>query len=235
MATMNHSKIEKGGEGSRGGEVVGRTKSGKPVYAGHSPISHPDKFTGHSPADHSDAANAHREAQATHRKEALKHMNATMDAQDRGDHAAERHHSELQRRAQAHMEHHGNMARQHQRFADGAKGYVKKAVPVFAVSPSSSMVSKGGEGSKGGKIIGHTRSGKPVYATRGAGHSSYKNFDPYDHDDAVDLHLTEAGKHSDAYNQAHRNAQASKMKHHQTKEDRHLNNADQHAEKGTRF
>ena len=42
------------------------------------------------------------------------------------------------------------------------------------------------EGSRGGKVIGHTKSGKPIYARMGA--SGYKNFSSKDHQDAAEAH-----------------------------------------------
>lgn len=44
-------------------------------------------------------------------------------------------------------------------------------------------IQKGGEGSKGGKIIGHTKSGKPIYDTHG--HEGHKDFNEQDHRDAM--------------------------------------------------
>lgn len=38
------------------------------------------------------------------------------------------------------------------------------------------ILEKGGEGSRGGKVIGHTKSGKPIYE-----HSDNKNLHSYDH------------------------------------------------------
>jgi hypothetical protein len=56
---------------------------------------------------------------------------------------------------------------------------------------------KGGEGSKGGKVIGHTKSGKPIYDPQGARYASigkvgahskkYDDFTKQDHHDASDL------------------------------------------------
>lgn len=43
---------------------------------------------------------------------------------------------------------------------------------------------KAGEGSRGGKIIGHTKSGKPIYDT--ANHESHSNFTAADHEDAAE-------------------------------------------------
>lgn len=47
-------------------------------------------------------------------------------------------------------------------------------------------IQKGGEGSKGGKVIGHTRSGKAIYENHN--HESHKDFTPNDHHDAYNLH-----------------------------------------------
>lgn len=47
-----------------------------------------------------------------------------------------------------------------------------------------------GEGSKGGKVIGHTRSGKAVYAANKS--NSYKDFSPQDHRDAASIHRDES-------------------------------------------
>jgi hypothetical protein len=52
-----------------------------------------------------------------------------------------------------------------------------------------------GEGSKGGKVIGHTTSGKPVYAKKRG--EDYKNFTSQDHEDAAQLHyeISDHGHH----------------------------------------
>jgi hypothetical protein len=57
---------------------------------------------------------------------------------------------------------------------------------------------KGGEGSRGGKVIGHTKSGKPIYDK--FNHPSHANFTSKDHDDAFGAHgrnhsNEEASKH----------------------------------------
>ena len=45
---------------------------------------------------------------------------------------------------------------------------------------------KGGEGSKGGVVIGHTKSGKAIY--KDASHEDHKRFKPEDHKSAANLH-----------------------------------------------
>ncbi len=54
-------------------------------------------------------------------------------------------------------------------------------------------LSKAGEGSKGGKVIGHTRSGKPVYANKSA--HEYSDFSKEDHEDARRHHFDMMREH----------------------------------------
>lgn len=67
------------------------------------------------------------------------------------------------------------------------------------------IIEKGGEGSRGGKVIGHTKSGKPIYQNSHY-ESSQKGFTANDHKDALDLHkkekrrLVSEGKYGDAEN-----------------------------------
>lgn len=49
-----------------------------------------------------------------------------------------------------------------------------------------------GEGSKGGKVIGRTKTGKPIYMNHG--HPSHKDFTFGEHKEAVGLHLKALGK-----------------------------------------
>lgn len=44
----------------------------------------------------------------------------------------------------------------------------------------------GGEGSRGGKIVGHTSSGKPIYLDKH--HPSHREFSAGEHHEAVDVH-----------------------------------------------
>ena len=70
------------------------------------------------------------------------------------------------------------------------------------------------EGSKGGKIIGHTKSGKPIYEA--ASHSSHRAFSRTDHDDAISLHnklmTTDKGNETTHYNQIDRHEALKKTK-----------------------
>jgi hypothetical protein len=60
---------------------------------------------------------------------------------------------------------------------------------------SDDDIEKGGEGSKGGKVVGHTKSGKPIYAN--ANHASHKEFTHEDHKDAYHLHDGKVNEHMD--------------------------------------
>ena len=59
---------------------------------------------------------------------------------------------------------------------------------------------KGGEGSKGGKIIGHTKSGKPIYKTS-IPHSFHKDFTPEEHSEAAILFRGKQKKSTSAQKQ----------------------------------
>lgn len=51
------------------------------------------------------------------------------------------------------------------------------------------------EGSRGGKVIGHTKSGKPIYESHEQTHTQH--YTSEDHSDAVNAHMKESKKHAD--------------------------------------
>ena len=67
-------------------------------------------------------------------------------------------------------------------------------------SKDESNIEKGGEGSKGGKVIGHTKSGKPIYDSHD--HESHKHFTSEDHKNAADLHTKIQEKNEDKSGEA---------------------------------
>ncbi len=85
------------------------------------------------------------------------------------------------------------------------------------------------EGSRGGKVIGHTKSGKPIYATTNAKHES--KYSSQDHTDAAYAHLDHAKKlakddkkedaerHSDKFDSHMATAKHKKMNEDMDKED----------------
>ena len=60
---------------------------------------------------------------------------------------------------------------------------------------SGLKVDQGGPGSRGGRIIGHTRSGQPIYASHN--HPSHHDFTSDEHGDAARHNRREAQKFSD--------------------------------------
>ena len=82
----------------------------------------------------------------------------------------------------------------------------------------------GGEGSRGGKVIGHTKSGKPIYDS--ANHESHRNtFTKEDHNDAIDLHkklmTKDKGNEFTHYNQIEQHGNLKKMtKRHESKREK---------------
>jgi len=75
---------------------------------------------------------------------------------------------------------------------DIQKAQAARILSCYNETPET-LLEKGGEGSKGGKIIGHTRSGKPIYDTYG--HSAHRDFTAQDHKDASIVNKNEASKH----------------------------------------
>src|SRR5690349_8453397 len=64
-ANVQYTEIIEKAEGSRGGKVIGHTKSGKAIYDTHNHPGHKD-FTSE---DHREAMNAHRQSMENHYKE----------------------------------------------------------------------------------------------------------------------------------------------------------------------
>lgn len=75
------------------------------------------------------------------------------------------------------------------------KGIIDPLLYGIAIHQLDNLLEKAskGEGSKGGHIIGHTKSGKAVYKTGEKG----EKYSGQDHLDAAEAHRQEAGKHID--------------------------------------
>lgn len=71
----------------------------------------------------------------------------------------------------------------------------RKFVGDYGGGKNRSFRNSKGEGSKGGVVVGHTTSGKPIY--RNFNHASHKNFTKKDHEDAADIHSSAAFKTKD--------------------------------------
>lgn len=66
-----------------------------------------------------------------------------------------------------------------------------------------------GEGSRGGHILGHTRSGHPIYATFKADSAEYLGMTPSDHASAAMMHDLEANKTDELRVSTHHSAMAA--------------------------
>ncbi len=136
------------GEGSHGGSVIGHTRSGKAVYSaksGHPAYKTPPK----SFSEHRDwhdkhfsnfSGNDHQDAAMLHRKESAQHAQKT--GNDDYPMWPIYHHQDATG------------------YADEKMG--KKSLGRQSLSKS--------EGSRGGSVIGHTRSGKPIYSANSSKH-----------------------------------------------------------------
>ncbi len=65
-----------------------------------------------------------------------------------------------------------------------------------------------GEGSRGGKVIGHTGGGKPIYFQHS--HSSHGTFNEGEHKEAQELHMRKGNQTKNTDFQRHHFAQAEK-------------------------
>jgi hypothetical protein len=93
------------------------------------------------------------------------------------------------------------------------------------------------KGPRGGNIIGHTKSGLPIYDSHG--NANHKSFSKKDHQDATQEHLKKMGPIQHEMSQQHngdgtfskqhakKKAQLQKQyEHHKLQRDRHANSAD---------
>lgn len=196
--------LNKGGEGSRGGHVIGHTKSGKAVYA-HKDSNEYKDFT---PEDHSDAYHLHsKEANSISGKKSMARLNHNIRGKqhlsDSKNYSEDRKSKmKLIKRLSEHSDFFDKVAQHigeptddgesewqlHQRIAD------HENFPKFV---DSFGMKKGGPGSgpKKGSLVGYTRKHKAVWENLRAEH--YDNFDKDDHLDAAKM-LKERNLHAAA-------------------------------------
>lgn len=79
---------------------------------------------------------------------------------------------------------------------DNKDSFLSKAFNV--INKSLELFEKGGEGSRGGKIIGHTKSGKPIYSHGYHTDYSSKNYSSEDHED-ISNHHSNVSKKSETH------------------------------------
>lgn len=75
------------------------------------------------------------------------------------------------------------------------KGIIDSDLHKKATEQLSSLMKAKGEGSRGGHVIGHTKSGKAVYSAKGASHLDYSKFSSQDHEDAAQHHRDRANEY----------------------------------------
>lgn len=94
-----------------------------------------------------------------------------------------------------------------------------------------SNLEKSGEGSRGGKVIGHTKSGKPIYESHEQ--LNTQNFSSEDHSDAVSQHMKESKMNSeeaDDYDKGgHKDGKSARSIYHRTKSKHHSQMAELHS------
>lgn len=178
--TAINDLIKSKGEGSRGGKVIGHTRSGKPIYENHNHPSHKD----FSEEDHHDASienqrlghRAKRDLANVYATQGQEGVSKDKDAkmknladEIRARKMAEDHHSveklkERQKRGPS------LVTKERWKGSKEEASYNKKSLSEelddLIKSDSSKkkdLIKSKGEGSRGGKIIGHTKSGRPIY------------------------------------------------------------------------
>jgi len=172
--------LTKGGEGSRGGEVLGHTSSGSPIYKRHQDYADQALEKLKSGENHQTLVDYQGHKQIEHiqpnKGKDKGSYSRYMMAPNKDKSTAIKHNAYLE-------DHEVHRHLTHAAADREEKSNLKK-------SNSDYDLTKGGEGSKGGKVIGHTKSGKPIYENRTAGHDSYKDFSKQDHKDAADAHYS---------------------------------------------
>lgn len=105
----------------------------------------------------------------------------------------------------------------------------KKAHKVFDQSERFIVKSdRSKEGSRGGEVIGHTSSGKAIYASSKKHAADHKHFDAADHKSAHEVHHNIAIGHNDAGDKAMAAGNTDKAYDHWHASDYHMEQSEQH-------
>ena len=187
MKQMGHvakSLSKAAGEGSRGGKVIGHTKSGEPIYEkrGASNESY-EKLTA---KDHGEAAGFHETAAKQQSAALSTNMKSNGSVEDavRAKRAVRMHNSLAQghkdeadrlvarkQRISAQVDS-TMLAQRNQEISDGVRRLrAKRGVVAKSEAWMDLFKAEKGEGSRGGHVIGHTKSGHPIYGPSHAIHS----------------------------------------------------------------
>jgi len=172
----------KAGEGSRGGKVVGHTKSGKPIYQ--------DKKSGDSKWTMEDHQDAHK-----------LHSDKMWDAKMAKNKDLAEHHL-------SHVQHHYKES--------------EKALQLKSEIYVADLNKAGGPGSRGGIVVGVTKTGKSIYKNNS--NRNHKGFDHIDHQSAQQAHHMLS-------HQFREDGDDKKSKYHSEQAEMHRQDAVKHAEK----
>lgn len=177
---LEYDELEKGiFEGLRGGHVIGHTKSGKAIYENHNHSSH-GRFT-HD--EHMDAAKLHdSKVEDSKKSNDAKGMSKHLDASV----------SHRQEASKKYFKENYSDT-----ITSGSRNYIRKSEeenPFFFEKAQfvKNPGKRGGEGSHGGDVIGHTKSGKPIY--KRATSPYHASFSKQDHLDAAATHRKRASQ-----------------------------------------
>jgi 8-oxo-dGTP diphosphatase len=208
-------EIQKGGEGSKGGEVIGHTASGKPIYTNENHSAH----KGFNKQEKEEAG-YHREKYHIERQLFESHF-----GHDTGGENIER-----KKRRKELIKKIGSFKKSEDdeiSSPDEALEIIKAGFDQGIVTEDEYFQSleKGGVGS-GRKPIGFTRSGKEIYDHK----DEVKQYDGNDHADAFRVHKKLAKEHEAKAKEATTNESRA---FHQTKMHKHNNLAKWHDETGS--
>lgn len=201
--------IKASGEGSRGGKVIGHTSSGKPIYdAGHTKTMGKEHLRDWTEADHMDAASHHFDAARSKREKALK-MTGSSEASDT-----------KRRKLLSDADAHGEAGGKHAAWSKTAyrerSDYDRYLRTTKSLDGNAYFIKAGtGEGSRGGRIIGHTPSGKPIYDAKTAKemhHHEFEGWSEMDHVHASLHHFGEAKKLKEKASATRGDSEKSKRK-----------------------
>jgi len=162
----------KEGEGSRGGKIIGHTKSGEPIYAS-SMIR--KEYHGQGPKYSLPSGTSNDEAETIH-------------------HAISSYHHVLKPGKHSYKDFADSIAK-HYDINEPRNKAIHHTLMKAHDRTQNMGESKEGEGSRGGKVIGHTKSGKPIYVSSHKD-KSFFTLTPKEHDEAAGLHSKRAAYHN---------------------------------------
>lgn len=200
------SKITAAREGSKGGNVIGHTGSGKAIYDSRNHPSHKSFGV----RDHMDAYAAHKKMATSsgdveHRHQALAHMQSAHDIQSYHNqrHTGRKYAGFTQDDMDFVKSEENNVQKALNDLVGGdnllskavGEGWTPKNLRERGVGPVTNA--GGGEGSRGGKIIGHTNGGHAIYEHPTHANTHIQSMKTNDHIEAQGAHEMASDEHFD--------------------------------------